>query len=48
MHVFYCTVAAYIYYCTVRYSHGINNPSSMVIVLWRELNCVKIPQGEAN
>ncbi len=27
-------VAAYIYYCTVR------------IVLWRDLHCVKIPQGE--
>jgi hypothetical protein len=30
------TVAAYIYYCII------------VIVLWRELNCVKIPQGDAN
>jgi hypothetical protein len=30
-------VAAYIYYCTARYS-----------IMALELNCVKIPQGEAN
>ncbi len=32
------TVVAYVYFCTVRYSTA----------LWREFNCVKIPQGEAN
>ncbi len=34
----YTVVAAYIYYCTIFYT----------VVLWRELNCVKISQGEAN
>ncbi len=36
MHVLYCTVAAYIYYCTVHYS------------IMVRIQLCKIPQGEAN